>query len=342
MTQTQPETVLPTEVKQPPPATRSARNLLHHAERYALVALTVVVVVFFCVLPESAEIFPSTANIRIVAASQSVTLLVALAAMMPLIAGHFDFSAGAVAATSSVAVAGLMQNQDAPLLVCVVVALVLGLVVGLITGLAVCVFGMNSFVITLAVATLLGGGIQWYTEGQAISNNISPDLVEFGTTTWLGVPKVLYVVVVAAAVIYYVLEQTPFGRSLRALGDNPGAAKLVGMPVQRFGVIAFVIGGALAAVAGVILAARTGGATADNGTTMIFPALAAVFLGATAIQPGHFNVVGTLVGVTLVAVSVSGLTLAGAQDWVNPVFNGASLAVAVAASTYLGRRSRAA
>jgi ribose transport system permease protein len=73
---------------------------------------------------------------------------------------------------------------------------------------------------------------------------------------------------------------------------------------------------------------------------MIFPALAAVFLGATAIRPGHFNVFGTVFGVTLVAVSVSGLTLAGAADWVNPVFNGAALAVAVMISSYFGKRTR--
>jgi ribose transport system permease protein len=174
----------------------------------------------------------------------------------------------------------------------------------------------------------------------AISTNISPDLVDFGSLTWFGVPRVLYVVGIAAITLLYLLDHTPYGRSLRAIGDNPGAARLVGMPVARYGVTAFVIGSVLAAIAGVILTARIGGATADNGTSMIFPALAAVFLGATAIQPGHFNVIGTVVGVALVAVSVSGLTLAGAEDWVNPVFNGAALAIAVAVSTYLGRRSR--
>jgi len=72
---------------------------------------------------------------------------------------------------------------------------------------------------------------------------------------------------------------------------------------------------------------------------MLFPALAAVFLGATAIRPGRFNVWGTVFGLTLVAISVSGLTLAGAADWVEPVFNGSALAVAVGMSSYLRRRA---
>jgi ribose transport system permease protein len=319
---------------------RMAFSLLHFAERYALLGLLVVVAVFFSVLPASSNVFPTAANIRILAAGQSVTLLIALAALIPLVAGYFDFSAGAVAASSSVTMAGMMANHNSPLWLCLVAAFALGLAVGLVNGVAVSVFGMNSFVITLATATLLGGAIQWYTQGQTISRNISSALIDFGSLTWAGIPRVLFVVVAAALAIYYILDQTPYGRSLRAIGDNRGAARLVGMPVARYGVLAFAAGGTLAALAGIVLTARTGGATADNGTSMIFPALAAVFLGATAVQPGHFNVFGTVIGVALVSTSVSGLTLAGAADWVNPVFNGAALAVAVAISTYLGRRSR--
>lgn len=310
------------------------------AERYALVGLLALVTIFFCLLPASSEYFPTSANLKILAANQSVTLLLALAAMLPLIGGHFDFSVGAIAAACSVTVAGLMSRHDSPVVVCVLAALALGTAIGAVNGFAVTRLGMNSFVTTLATATLLGGGIQWYTEGQAISANIAPEFIEFGSATWWGVPRVVFVVALAVLVVWYLLEQTPYGRSLYAIGDNPSAALLVGMPVKRYGLISFVIAGALAAVAGVILAARTGGATADNGTAMIFPALAAVFLGSTAIRPGRFNVIGTVVGVALVAVSVSGLTLAGAQDWVNPVFNGAALAIAVGLSSYLGRRAR--
>ncbi|WP_198144243.1 ABC transporter permease [Parafrankia sp. EUN1f] len=135
------------------------------------------------------------------------------------------------------------------------------------------------------------------------------------------------------------LAQTPYGRSLYAIGESPRAARLVGISVRAYPLLAFAGAGLVARAAGVVLAARAAGATADNGTTMLFPALAAVFLGATAIRPGRFNVFGTVFGVALVAVSVSGLTLAGAADWVNPVFNGAALAVAVGLSTLLRRQA---
>jgi len=314
-------------------------SVLHVAERYALVGLVLAVAIFFTVLPDSAETFPTVANLRILAANQAVTVLLALAVLLPLVAGHFDFSVGAVAASSSVVCAGLMQDERAPLTLAMLAALGVGLVVGLANGIAVAYLQVNAFVSTLAVATLLGGFIQWYTGGQAISNHIASSLVRFGSGTWAGTPRPIVIVAVVALVGWYVLSHTPFGRALYAVGENARAAKLVGIPTRGYTLIAFAGAGVIASIAGIVLTARTAGATADNGTTMLFPALAAVFLGATAIRPGRFNVWGTVFGVALVAISVSGLTLAGAADWVEPVFNGSALAVAVGLSSYLRRRA---
>jgi ribose transport system permease protein len=323
------------------PAHRRRRSAVHTAERYALVLLVAAVAALFTLLPASSETFPTAANLRILVANQSVTLLLAVAVMLPLVAGHFDFSVGAVAASSSVVCAGLMQNDKMSLSVAILAAFGVGLAVGLVNGIAVAYLQVNAFVSTLAVATLLGGFIQWYTSGQAISNNIAPSLVEFGSGTWLGVPRPIVVVALVALGTWYVLSHTPFGRSLYAIGENPRAARLVGIDTRAYTLVSFVGAGLVAALAGVILTARTAGATADGGTAMLFPALAAVFLGATAIRPGRFNVWGTVFGVALVAVSVSGLTLAGADDWVEPVFNGGALAVAVGLSSYLRRRTGA-
>jgi ribose transport system permease protein len=323
------------------PPHRRPRSAAHTAERYALVLLVAAVTVFFSLLPASTDTFATAANLRILVANQAVTLLLAIAVMLPLVAGHFDFSVAAVAASSSVVCAGLMQNDKVSLSVAILAAFGVGLAVGLVNGIAVAYLQVNAFVSTLAVATLLGGFIQWYTSGQAISNNIAASLVEFGSGTWHGVPRPIVVVALVALGIWYVLSHTPFGRSLYAIGENPRAARLVGIDTRAYTLIAFVGAGLVAALAGVILTARTAGATADGGTAMLFPALAAVFLGATAIRPGRFNVWGTVFGVALVAVSVSGLTLAGAEDWVEPVFNGGALAVAVGLSSYLRRRTGA-
>ena len=321
------------------PAARSRpRILVHVAERYSLLGLLIAIAVFFSLYPASAGSFPTTANLSVLTGNQAVIMCLAAALLLPLIAGHFDFSVGATTAISSVMCAALQSSGGVGPMVYIPASVALGTTIGLVNGLMVSRLRMNSFVSTLGMATLLGGAIQWYTKGQVITAGIDPGLVAFGSGTWLGLPRVVFVVLALLLVIWYVMSQTPFGRSLYAIGSNGRAAELVGIPVRRYSMLAFVGSGAIAGLAGVLLTARTGGATADNGTAMLFPALAAVFLGATAVQPGKFNVWGTVIGVLLVAASVSGLTLAGASDWVNPVFNGAALLVAVGLSSFLKNR----
>jgi ribose/xylose/arabinose/galactoside ABC-type transport system permease subunit len=307
------------------------------AERHALLMLLAAVVVFFSVFPESADSFFTSANASVLLGNQSVVALLALAVILPLVTGYFDFSLGAIAAASSVLTAGLMSFHGVPLALAVAVSVVLAATIGAINGLLVTRFGLNSFVTTLGMATLLGGLVQWYTGGQTILTDIDPALPRFGGATWLGLPRVVFVVAVATLALWYLLAHTPFGRRLYAIGSNPRSARLVGIRVDRSVWTTFVLAGALAGVAGVLQLARAGSATADNGTALLFPALAAAFLGATAVVPGFFNPVGTIIGVLLVSVSVSGLTLSGASTWASPVFNGAALLVAVGLSTYLGR-----
>ncbi|TVT10231.1 ABC transporter permease, partial [Amycolatopsis bartoniae] len=310
---------------------------LHHLERLALPALLVLVVLFFSVFPVTRGLFPTTANISVVLANQSVVLLVAGALLFPLICGHFDFSAGANAVFSSVVCAAAMSRFGLPAWAACLLALAAGALVGFVNGVVVARFRMNAFVSTLGMATALNGIVQWYTGGLAIIG-IDRGMTAFGSTTWLGLPLVVFVVLVVLVLAWYVLTHTPYGRSLYALGSNPRSAVLVGLPQRGYTRAAFVLSGVLAAIAGIVLTARTGGANPDSGTSLLFPALTAAFLGTTGFQPGRFNVPGTVVGVLFVAASVSGLTLSGADSWVDQLFNGVALLVAVGLSSYLRRR----
>lgn len=316
---------------------RDRTRLKNLAERNALLAILVAVIIFFGLYPGSAETFLTTENFSVLLGNQAVVALLALAVILPLVSNYFDFSLGAIAATSTVVSAGLMSRHDVPLWVAVLLSLLLGTAVGWVNGLLVTRLGLSSFVTTLGMATLLGGIIQWYTGGQTIVAGISDGLIGFGSGTWAGIPRVVYVVVLVAVILWYLLVHTPYGRTLYAIGANPRSARLLGIPADRNVHLSFVLAGLIAGVVGVLQLARAGAATADTGTSILFPALAAAFLGATAVRPGFFNVVGTMIGVLLVSVSVSGLTLAGASAWVSPVFNGAALLIAVGLATYLGR-----
>jgi ribose transport system permease protein len=133
-------------------------------------------------------------------------------------------------------------------------------------------------------------------------------------------------------VLWYLTERTPVGRQVVSIGLNKEAARLMGIRTRGLVVASFVTSGLLAGFAGVLLLGRVGSASSGVGPTFLLPALAAGFLGATAIKVGRFNVVGTVIAVALVAVGLNGLQLNGVPVWVEPVFDGAVLAVAVGAS----------
>ncbi|MFH8251228.1 ABC transporter permease [Microbacterium sp. B2969] len=309
-------------------------------ENYALPLLTILVYAFFCFYPPSSQSFPTINNLNVILGSQAVVALVAIAALFPLVCGYFDFSLGANAAMTQVVTAGLMSLYGFPLWLSIVIAMALGTIVGVINGYFVTKLHMSPFVTTLGMSMLLAGLMSWFTGGRTFVTGIDPAIIKFGSMRFIGIPVVFYITLLVALVAWYFFTHTPFGRSLYAIGSNATAAKLVGLPVSKNVWWSFVVAGFIAGGAGVLQLARVGSATASDGGTILFPALAAVFLGATTIRPGFFNVWGTIIGAIFVSVSVSGLALSGASGWASNVFNGIALLAAVALSTYLGRSKR--
>jgi ribose transport system permease protein len=325
-----------------PPAVKSSNGLsesrwLLVAERYGLVVLLVAATVVFAVIPESADTFATHANLNNILGGEVTLCVVAIAFTLPLMVGQLDLSVASIAGLASVAATAAMSFHDAPLVVAIIVALAIGLLVGAINGYLVAIVGLDSIIVTLAGMTLIAGIVEWYTAGMSINTNMSSTLMDFGSLQWLGVPRVTYLLVIVVAVSWYLIEKTPFGRYIRMIGSNRSAARLVGLPVEQFMFIVFALTGALSGVAGVLLTARAGGANPLDGPGLLLPGLAAVYLGATTIQPGRFNIIGTVLGVFFVAIAVSGLTLCGVPSFVEQLFNGGALLLAVALSRGLGR-----
>lgn len=344
MTETSQAHPAPSPVQPAPHAPRAgsptigAAQVVHFLERYALLLITIAVAVFFAVVPPASVAFPTINNVNVVLGNNAVVLLLALAALFPLVSGFFDFSLGSTAVFSSVLCAGLQMKSELPLVVAIVVPMLVAVAIGLVNGLFVTKFQMSPFVTTLGMATLLSGITIWYCNGRTFVLNGSSELIAFGSARWFDLPAVFFVVLIIAVVVWYFFRHTPYGRSLYAIGSNATSARLVGVPVDRNVWTAFVVSAVISGLAGILQLGRQGSATAVDGGTLLFPALAAVFLGATAIMPGFFNVVGTVISAVFVSIAVSGLTLMGASGWATNVFNGAALLVAVALSTYLGRR----
>jgi ribose transport system permease protein len=305
-------------------------------QRFALPLMFVLVVAFFSfTLPDS---FPSLLNFRNIVGNQSVLAIVCLAAIIPLIGGQFDLSIGAVLGLSSIAAAAAFSKFSAPLWLGTLVGIGVGAAIGLFNGIVIAKLGVNALITTLGVATVITGLVSWYTEGLSILSGIPDSLTEIGSGVWLGLPKTLYFLAAMAVLTWYLLEHTPYGRYLHAVGSNPNAARLIGLNVDRIVIQSFVISGAMIGFGGVLQVARQGGGNPQVGAYFLMPALSAAFLGATTIHPGRFNVPGTVLSVFFLAAAVSGLSLSGVDNWVESIFNGAALVVAVGLSTLIGRR----
>lgn len=323
------------------PGRKSRRNLIGIAEAYALVALIGITFVFFSFYGPTAELFPTSANLKLLVASQSVLALVALAALVPLVAGEWDLSVGATAGVSSIYVASALSSGMA-VPVAIGIGLAIGIVVGAANGLIVTGFKVSAVIPTLGMATILFGIVTAKTGGLAIVSDIPASVTDFGSGDWFGIPSIAYVMVGVALLVYYLLNYTPLGRYLYAIGSNRSAAELVGIRTGRAAFWSFVIAGMLAGAAGALQVARAGGANPSVGEGFTLPALAAAFLSAASIKPGRYNVAGVIVAIFFLAVLNNGLNLAGAPNYVSDLVNGTALIVGVGFAAVLGRKRTAA
>jgi ribose transport system permease protein len=320
-----------------PDAPRSGRRLAF-LEAYGMIGLTIGLVVFFSLLPATDGRFLTTANLEITLADQGVLALLAFAALVPLIAGQYDFSVGATLGITSIYAASIMTDGGS-VVFGLIAAAVIGTLIGLINGLIVTRLAVNSLVATLGVALVLRGLIVEKTDGAAITG-IPDGIGAFGSGTLLSVPTPFWLALGAALSTWYLLRLTPFGRHLHAIGSSVRAARLVGIDTQRLTLLSFCLAGFIASLAGMLQLTRAGNANPRIGDGFTLPAFAAVFLSTAAIRPGRFNVWGVLVAIVFLAVLNSGLLLSGASTWVNDVANGIALIAGLALTSLLGRKHK--
>jgi ribose transport system permease protein len=254
-------------------------------------------------------------------------------------ATHFDLSVGFLLGISQVLVIGL-QGQGLGWVEASAIVLLLGAAVGFFNGVLVTVVGIDSFIATLGTGTLLYGFNEWYTGGQQVVATLPPAFLGLSGVV-LGIPLPALYVLVLSLVLWVIFEYLPAGRHLYVLGANPRAAELNGISARRYVTLAFVGAGVTSAFAGIILQSQLQVGQSSVGQEYLLPAFTAALLGATSIRPGRVNVWGTILAVAVLAVTVAGLNQLGAPFFVEPIFDGAMLILAVGlAVTAVKRRTR--
>lgn len=300
------------------------------AQRVSLPAAWLGLIVFFGIV--SPDVFLTRATFETMLGSQAVLLVLTLALIIPLTAGDYDLSVAGVLTLSAMLVAILNARQGWPIWVAVAIALLVALAVGLVNGLVMVYFGIESLIVTLGMATVLNGVTLWISDSATISG-ISQGLVEYVVVRrFAGISLSFYYAIAICVVIWWVFEYTAAGRRLLFVGRGRSVSKLSGVRVSRVRVGALMASSALAALAGVLYVGTSGGADPTSGTTLLLPAFAAAFLGATTIMPGRFNPLGTAIAVYFLVTGITGLQLMGVPSFVQQLFYGGALLVAVALS----------
>jgi ribose transport system permease protein len=329
----------------PPPAAptvtgatgRSARQLAGRLlARYGVILAFLVMIGVFTILRPNT--FPTIDNAKSILVNAAPGMIVALGLTVVLVMGDFDLSIGSMVGFAAGAAVALMVYHDVAWQLAIVLTLLMALGIGIANGLLVPVFGGNSFIMTLGMATILTGLEYAFTSQAVVFQGIPQGYVNIGAHSILGLSNQVWIALVVAIVLWILLDATEVGRFMYAIGGNQEAARLSGIRTRLLRTIGFMIVAGTAAMVGILISAAGAGYTPNAGQYLLLPAYAGAFLGAACFRPGEFNIPGTVVGVLFLGTIATGLTLLNLQTYLINLVQGAILIVAVLLSTIAARR----
>jgi ribose transport system permease protein len=312
------------------PVRWNRRPVLVQLERFALpLAWLAIIAVFGVLAPGS---FLTWANFSTIFGSQAVLVILTLGLIIPLTAGDIDLSVAQMLTLSSMTIAVLNVGHGWPIGAAIAVAILIGGVVGVVNAFFTLYFRIHSLIVTLGTGTFLHGLTLWISDSRTIGG-VDWTLVQAVIITrFLGIPLAFYYAVALALLLFYVFEFTSLGRKALFVGRGREVARLSGVPVTRVRLLCFIASGIFAAIAGVLYTGTSGSADPNSGTQLMLPAFAAAYLGATSISPGRFNPFGSTIAVYLLVTGITGLSILGIDTYVQDLFYGGALVLAVALS----------
>ena len=293
-----------------------------------VLALMALIAFFFAMRP---DIFLTFTNVKNILFQVSILAIIAGGQTVVMVVGDFDLSLGATSSLCGAVAAALMLS-GVPMAAAIAVALVVGLLIGLANGLLIAYLNLSAFVATLATMTSVVGLAYLVTAGTTLFS-LPSEFNNLGQGKLFNVPLPVYIAIVISLILWAVLRFTTIGRSWHAVGGNAEVSRLSGVNVRRARLLAFAVAGLVAAIGGVLLAARLGSASAVQGSENMMFSVAAVFLGMTVIKSGQANLGGTMVGVSIIGVMSNGLNILGVNSYIQQVVTGLIIIAAVTLSS---------
>lgn len=309
-------------------------------DQRAFIALIILIIVFALL----SDTFLSGSNLLTMTRHVAYNAILALGMLLVILTGGIDLSVGSIVGLSGI-VAGVMLdgvglslldlNAYPSVLVVVLVALLVGTGVGWFNGTLVTRLGVAPFIATLGslymargLALLISNGSTFpKLQGDAALGNTGFWFI--GTGRPLGIPTQIWLTILVALAVWFLIAKTPFGRWLYATGGNPRAAELSGVPVKKVTTTVYMISGACAALAGLIIASELTSAAPQAGNAFELNAIAAVVIGGASLSGGRGSVKGTLIGAFVIGFLSDGLVLVGVSSFWQVFIKGAVIVLAV-------------
>ncbi|WP_134702635.1 ABC transporter permease [Ammoniphilus sp. YIM 78166] len=318
--------------------------------KYGTLAVIGLVIVFFSVLN---PYFFTYGNLADILRSISIVTLVAIGVTFSLIVNGFDLSVGSIVSFATVVSSSMMIWYEQGLLVTLMVPILLSVLIGWINSLLIVKIRIPDLLATLATLYIVKGIHLTYTKGYSIYANMP---MTDGSTApgkfnesflWLGqgqmasIPVPVLLMLLAVIVVHVYLNYTRQGRLLYITGGNAEAARLSGVPVERYRTLAYLLSGLFCGLAGILLAARIGTGQVDGGAPLLMDAVAAAFVGYSVFGAGKPNVIGTFFGAVLIGVLLNGMTMLNLPYYAHDIVKGTVLVLALAVTYYQLRRRKA-
>lgn len=274
--------------------------------------------------------FLTLTNINNILRQCSMVGILAIGMTYIIIAGGIDLSVGSTMALASCVAAGMSTTMGTqmPLWIALLAGAAVGALVGLINGYVVAYLGIVPFIATLGVQTAIRGAALVYTSGKPI-NALSSAYVSIGKSFLFGVPTPVVIYIVLAVIAWFILAKTKYGRYLYAIGGNEGAAHVSGLKVKMIKASTYVVGGLLAAVAGIVLSARVAAGAPTAGEAYDLQAITAVVIGGTSNAGGTGGIVPTVIGVLIIGVLNNGMDLLNISGYYQKIVTGIVILLAV-------------
>jgi ribose transport system permease protein len=285
-----------------------------------------------------APAFLKADNLYLVTRQVAYTAIVALGVFFVILTSGIDLSVGSMVSLSGIA-CGMSMAAGVPWPVAILVGLATGALVGAINGAISSFVGVTPFIVTLGMLGMASGAVYVMTKGESV-RKIPESFIRFGGADVLGIPLVVVVLLLAAAIAHVLVGHTVFGRRVMAIGGNEEATELSGINVRKVKFFTYILSGLYASITGVLFVARFRTAQADAGKGMELDAIAATVIGGTSLFGGEGSVIGVLIGATVMGVIRNGLVLMQVSSYWQDLIIGAIIVLAAIIDVIRRRKAR--